>query len=45
MLLALSRIFVRDDTIEIYYELQKIENTYIESKTIMSTENIKLNHN
>ena len=45
MLLALSRIFTKDDSIEIYYELQEIENNYIENKTIMSTENIKLNHN
>lgn len=45
VLTSVSKIFVKNDDIEIYYELQKIENTYIETKTIQNSENIKLKHN
>lgn len=45
VLTSVSKIFVNNDDIEIYYELQKIENTYIETKTIQNSENIKLKHN
>ena len=45
MILALTKFYTKDDTVSIYYELQSIENNYIENKTIQSSENIKLNHN
>jgi len=45
MLLSLTKIYTNDDTIERYYELQNIENTYIETNTITNTENIILKQN
>jgi len=45
MMLSLTKIYTKDDTLSTYYELQSIENNYIENKTIQSGENIKLNHN
>ena len=45
MILALTKFYTKDDTVSIYYELQSIENNYIENKTIQSSENIKLNNN
>jgi len=45
MMLSLTKFYTKDDTVSIYYELQSIENNYIENKTIQSGENIKLNHN
>ena len=45
MMLSLTKFYTKDDTVSIYYELQSIENNYIENKTIQSSENIKLNHN
>ncbi len=41
VLASVSKLFVKNDDIEIYYELQKIENNYIETKTIQNSENIK----
>jgi len=41
ILASVSRLFVKNDDIETYYELQKIENHYIETKTILDNENIK----
>lgn len=45
MMLALTKLYTKDDAIDTYYELQRIENNYIENKTIQSSENIKLKHN
>jgi len=44
-LTSISKIFVKNDDIKIYYELQNIENNYIETKTIQNSENIKFQHN
>ena len=47
LMLSLTKIYTQDDTIEVYYELQDIENNYIETNTIISSEKIqlKLKHN
>ena len=45
VLASVSKIFVKNDDIKTYYELQKIENNYIETKTIQNSENIKFKHN
>jgi|GEM_PF-2369925 len=45
VLASVSKLFVKNDDIKIYYELQKIENNYIETKTIQDSENIKFKHN
>jgi hypothetical protein len=45
MLLAITKLYTQDDSIQTYYELQNIENNYIENKTIINSENIKLIHN
>jgi len=45
VLASVSKIFVKNDDIKTYYELQKIENNYIETKTIENCENIKFKHN
>lgn len=42
MLLSLSGIFADDQNLEIYYELQEIENHYVQTQTILPSENIKL---
>jgi prepilin-type N-terminal cleavage/methylation domain-containing protein len=44
MVLSITKLYIKDDTIEVYSELQKIENYYIENKSIISSENIKLKH-
>ena len=41
VLAGVSKLFVKNDDVEIYYELQRIENSYIETKTIQNSENIK----
>lgn len=38
---GISKLFVSDDTNQNYYELQTIENDYIEQNKINSTQNIK----
>jgi len=45
MMFSLTKIYTQDDTIEKYYELQSIENHYIETHTIKDSENIKLKQN
>jgi len=45
MMFSLTKIYTQDDTIEKYYELQNIENHYIETHTIKDSENIKLKQN
>lgn len=45
LMMSLTKLYTSDDTIQRYYELQNIENSYIENKIITNTENIKLNHN
>jgi len=45
MMLSLTKLYIKDDTIQTYYELQSIENEYIETGSINSSENIKLKHN
>ncbi len=45
VLTTLSKIFIQNDDIEVYYELQNIENTYRETKTIQNSENIKFKYN
>jgi prepilin-type N-terminal cleavage/methylation domain-containing protein len=42
ILSAVSRLHFANDSMEVYYTLQKIENTYIETKAIVNTKNIKL---
>ena len=42
MLSAMSRLPFENDSMEVYYELQKIENTYIETEVIVNSENIQL---
>ena len=41
LILSLTKLYTNDDTIQTYYELQSIENSYIETHTITNTENIK----
>ena len=41
VLSGISKLFVKNDDVEIYYELQRIENNYIETKTVQNSENIK----
>ena len=41
VLASVSKLFVKNNDVEIYYELQKIENNYLETKTIQNSENIK----
>jgi len=41
VLTSVSKLFVKNDDIKTYYELQKIENNYIETKTIQNSENIR----
>ena len=41
VLASVSKLFVKNDDIKTYYELQEIENNYIETKTIKNSENIK----
>ena len=41
VLASVSKLFVKNNDTEIYYELQKIENNYIETKTIQNSQNIK----
>jgi len=45
MMFSVTKLYTEDETIQRYYELQKIENNYIENKTILSSQNIKLKHN
>ena len=45
VIFSLTKLYTKDNSIERYYELQSIENKYIETKTIQSSENIKLIHN
>jgi len=45
VLTTLSKIFIQNDDIEVYYELQNIENNYRETKTIQNSENIKFKYN
>jgi len=45
MMLSLTKLYKEDDSIQIYYQLQSIENSYIETDTIINTENIKLKQN
>ena len=45
MILSLTKLYTRDDSIQTYYELQSIENSYIETGATADTENIKLKHN
>ena len=44
-MISVTKIYTKDDTIQRYYELQNIENNYIETKTISNTQNIKLKQN
>lgn len=39
---GISKLFVSDNANQSYYELQTIENDYIEYNSIKSSENIKL---
>jgi len=41
VLIGVQRLYVDDGAIPTYYELQKIENQYIQNNTITQTENIK----
>lgn len=45
LLLSLTKIYTQDDSIDIYYKLQNMENSYIETNTIISNEKIKLKQN
>ena len=45
LMLSLTKLYTKDDTLETYYELQNIENRYIETGSITETENIKLKQN
>jgi len=45
ILLSISKIFKKNDSLETYYELQNIENIYIETKMIQNTEKIKFKNN
>lgn len=45
MILSLTRVYTKNDTIALYYELQSIENNYIESGIVNNSENIKLKQN
>lgn len=45
IILSLTKLYREDNSLKIYYELQSIENSYIETQTITNTQNIKLNHN
>jgi len=45
LMLSLTKLYTGDDTIQRYYELQSIENHYIETHTIKDSENIKLKQN
>ena len=45
MMISLTKLYKNDDTIKTYYELQNIENNYIENKTILNSENIKFRNN
>jgi len=45
MMISVTKIYTKDDTIQRYYELQNIENNYIETKTVFNTQNIKLKQN
>ena len=40
---GISRLFVSDNRTNRYYELQKIENNYIEKNSIINSEDIKFN--
>ncbi len=43
VLISVGKLFVDDNSIEVYYELQKIQNDYIQNSTVTQTQNIKLN--
>ena len=45
LLLSLTKLYKKDDSIPQYYELQSIENKYIESSIIITTKDIKLKQN
>ena len=45
VMISLTKLYKNDDTVQTYYELQKIENNYIENGTIIPSENIKLKTN
>jgi len=45
IMLSLTKLYREDNSLKIYYELQSIENSYIETQTVTNTKNIKLNHN
>ena len=45
LMITLTKLYKGDDTIKTYYELQNIENNYIENKTILNSENIKFRNN
>ena len=42
LLSAISRSYFGNDSIEVYYELQKIKNNYIENKIIVNSDTIQL---
>ncbi|WP_412725044.1 prepilin-type N-terminal cleavage/methylation domain-containing protein [Arcobacter sp. 15-2] len=43
ILLSIMRFYTKNNDIEIYSELQTIENIYTEHKTISNTQNVILN--
>jgi len=45
MMISLTKFYTQDDTIQTYYELQSIENEYMETGSIKNSEIIKLEHN
>ncbi len=45
LMFSLMKLFIKDDKIQIYYELQNIENNYIKTGHIDNSKNIKLKSN
>ena len=43
ILLSIMRFYTKNNDIEIYSELQTVENIYTEHKTISNTQNVILN--
>ena len=45
MMISFTKLYKNDGTVKTYYELQNIENTYIETNTILMSEDIKIKTN
>jgi prepilin-type N-terminal cleavage/methylation domain-containing protein len=44
VLSSVKKLFIDDNSIPVYYELQELENNFISTKTVFDTQNIKFKY-